>query len=123
MYLLSKSPYSFPHRRSPQGCEVFNEAELLYPEASIKLRSPKTNQIRVKTANTVSWKFDKRFKQDIGAMNRDSLSDSSSNGSFERPPMKNEATPKNVKRLVEKTAVRKRGNLEKRKGVHSKDLR
>jgi hypothetical protein len=39
--LLSKSPYSFPHRGSPQGCEVFNEAELMYPEASINLHSLK----------------------------------------------------------------------------------
>jgi hypothetical protein len=33
--------YSFLHRGIPQGCEVFNEAELRYPEASIKLLSPK----------------------------------------------------------------------------------
>jgi hypothetical protein len=40
-----KSPYSFPHRGSLKGCEVFNEAELMYPEASIKLHPPK---IRIK---------------------------------------------------------------------------
>jgi hypothetical protein len=33
--------YSFPHRGSPQGCKIFNEAELIYPEALIKLHFPK----------------------------------------------------------------------------------
>jgi hypothetical protein len=61
-------------------------------------------------------------------------------GSFKRPPMKIEATPKNVKGLdqktsdekkatqkntkvlIQKTSDEKRGNPKKRKGAHSKDL-
>jgi hypothetical protein len=34
-----------------------------------------------------------------------------------------EATPKNVKGLIQKTSDEKRGNPKKRKGAHSKDLR
>jgi hypothetical protein len=29
------SPYTFPHRESQRGCEVFNDAEPMYPKASI----------------------------------------------------------------------------------------
>jgi hypothetical protein len=36
--------------------------------------------------------------------------------------MKKEATPKNAKRLTQKTSDEKRGNPKKRKGPHSKDL-
>jgi hypothetical protein len=54
IYFLKRS-YSFPHSGSPQGCEVFNEAELMYLKASIKLRSPKYScQTRVETANKVN---------------------------------------------------------------------
>jgi hypothetical protein len=54
IYFL-KSPYSFSHRGSPLGCELFNETELMYPEASIKLRSQKTHvKTRVEIANKVS---------------------------------------------------------------------
>jgi hypothetical protein len=31
-HIYFSKPYSFPHRGSPQECEVFNEAELMYPE-------------------------------------------------------------------------------------------
>jgi hypothetical protein len=100
----------------------------MYPEASIKLCSPKKSyQTRVKTANEVGWKFNKRFTQDIGAMNRGTLSDPLFIGSLRRPPMKKEAgrktqrgspkrppikkrgTPKNAKGLVQKTSDEKRG--------------
>jgi hypothetical protein len=39
--VLASHIYTFPHRGSPQGCEVFNEAEPMYPEASIKTLFPK----------------------------------------------------------------------------------
>jgi hypothetical protein len=35
-----QGPYSFPHRRSPQVCEVFSEMEPMYPEATIKASFP-----------------------------------------------------------------------------------
>jgi hypothetical protein len=78
-------------------------------------------QSRVKIANKVSLKFDKRFTQNIGAMNRGAISDPSFIGSLERPPMKNEATPKNAKGLIGKTSDERRGNHKKRKGAHLKD--
>jgi hypothetical protein len=128
-----QGPYSFAHRGSPQGCDVLNEVELMYPEASIKLRSFPTNssQSRVEIANKVSWKFDKCFTQTIRAINRGVLLDpsfilslkrlsmknrqpqKSQWGSFKRLPMKKEATPKNAKGLVQKTSDRKRGNQKK----------
>jgi hypothetical protein len=97
----------------------------MYPEASIKLPSPKKTNVktRVKTTNKVSSKFNKCFTQDIGAVNRGVLSDPSFIGLFKRPPMKNEATPKNEKGLVQKTSNEKRSNPKKRKGAHSKDIR
>jgi hypothetical protein len=36
-------PILFSHRGSLQGCEVFNEAKLMYPEISTKFHSPKTH--------------------------------------------------------------------------------
>jgi hypothetical protein len=61
-HIYFSNPYSFPHRGSPQECEVFNEAELMYPRASIKLRSPKKSRYgKVESANKVSSKFDKRL--------------------------------------------------------------
>jgi hypothetical protein len=62
-------------------------------------------QTRVETADEVSKKFDKCFTQDIGAMNRGVISDSSFIVSFKRRPMK------------------KRGNTKKCKEVRSKDIR
>jgi hypothetical protein len=57
-----QSPYSFPHSGSLQECVVFNEAELMYPEASIKLHSPKnSHHDKVEPANKVSSKFDKHL--------------------------------------------------------------
>jgi hypothetical protein len=44
-------------------------------------------------------------------------------GLSKRPPMKKEATLKNVKGIIQKTSEEKRGNPEKRKGAYSKDLR
>jgi hypothetical protein len=80
----------------------------MYLEASIKLRSPKNScQSRVETANMVGWKFDKRFTQTIGAMNRGTLSNPSFIGSFKRPPIEKEATPKNAMRLIQKTSDEK----------------
>jgi hypothetical protein len=53
--LLSTKPVHFSSQGSPQECEVIDEVKLMYPEASIKLRSPKNScQSRVKTANKVS---------------------------------------------------------------------
>jgi hypothetical protein len=34
-------PYSFPHRRNPQGHAVFNEVAPIYPRAAIKASLPK----------------------------------------------------------------------------------
>jgi hypothetical protein len=34
--ILFQCPYSFSHRGSPQGFEVFNEEEPMYPKAAIK---------------------------------------------------------------------------------------
>jgi hypothetical protein len=39
--LTIQGPYSFSHKGSPQGCEFFNEAGPMYPEASIKASLPK----------------------------------------------------------------------------------
>jgi hypothetical protein len=44
-------------------------------------------------------------------------------GLSKRPPMKKEATLKNVKEIIQKTSEEKRGNPEKCKGAYSKDLR
>jgi hypothetical protein len=55
-------PYSFTHRGSPRGCEVFNEAELLYPKAVIQaLTPPKTflNHTHIEISNMVRLAFDK----------------------------------------------------------------
>jgi hypothetical protein len=41
---FSKPVLFFPHRGTPQGCEVFNEIELMYPEALIKFHSPKKSK-------------------------------------------------------------------------------
>jgi hypothetical protein len=67
----------------------------MYPEASIKLCSPKTH-VRVESkhltksaANSTSVSHKK-----IGAMNRGELSDLSFIGSFKRPLMKKEAPHK-----------------------------
>jgi hypothetical protein len=56
-------------------------------------------------------------------MNRGVLSDPSFIGSPKRPLMKKEVTPKNAKGLTQNTFNEKRGNPEKRKGAHPKDLR
>jgi hypothetical protein len=55
-------------------------------------------------------------------MNKGALQDPSFIGSFKRPPMKKEATPKNAKGITQKTYDEKGGNPEKRKGAHSKDI-
>jgi hypothetical protein len=44
-------------------------------------------------------------------------------GSLERPPMKKEATPKNAEGLIQKISDEKKGNPEKCKMAHLKDLR
>jgi hypothetical protein len=44
-------------------------------------------------------------------------------GLSKRPPMKKEATLKNVKEIIQKTSEEKRGNPEKCKGAHQEDLR
>jgi hypothetical protein len=46
-------------------------------------------------------------------MNRGALSDLSFIGSFKRPLMKKEATPKNEMGLIQKTSKEKRSNPEK----------
>jgi hypothetical protein len=61
--------------------------------------------------------------QNIGAMNSGALLDPSFIGSFKRPPMKKEGTPKNTKGLVQKTSDEKRGNPKKYKWAHLKDFR
>jgi hypothetical protein len=38
--ILFQCPYSFSHRGSPQGFEVFNEEEPMYPKAAIKASFP-----------------------------------------------------------------------------------
>jgi hypothetical protein len=58
----------------PLGFSIFNEMELMNPEASIKFCSPKST---VEIANKVSLNFDKRFTQIHGAMNWGMLSNPS----------------------------------------------
>jgi hypothetical protein len=54
--------YSFPYRGSPRGCEIFNEAEPMYPKAVIKASFPQNlDQNRVEIANKVSFVFDKFY--------------------------------------------------------------
>jgi hypothetical protein len=90
----------------------------MYSEASIKLRSPKNMyQTRVETADEVSKKFDKCFTQDIGAMNRGVISDSSFIVSFKRRPMKKEAIRKNAKGLIKKTSDEKEATPKNAKGL------
>jgi hypothetical protein len=108
----------------------------MYTKASIKLSPPKS---MVKIANEVSLKFDERFTQFHGAMNRGALSNLSFIGSkktsdkkrgnpkkckglLKRPMMKKEATPKDANGVAQKTSDEKRGNPEKHKWAHSKDL-
>jgi hypothetical protein len=42
--------YSFPHRESLLGREVFNEAELLYPKASIQALIPQISILESRTS-------------------------------------------------------------------------
>jgi hypothetical protein len=53
--------YSFHHRGRQRGCEVFNEAEPMYPEATIKASFPKISNHNIKIAIKVSSVFDKRI--------------------------------------------------------------
>jgi hypothetical protein len=116
IYFL-KSLNFFPHRGSPQGCEVFNKVELMYPKASIKLRSPKkSHQTRVKTANEVSCKFNKRFTQNIGAMNRGVLSDASFIGSFKRPWIKKEGPRKTQRGSFKRPPMKKEAPRKMQRG-------
>jgi hypothetical protein len=55
--------YSFPHRGSLRGREVFNKAELLYPKALISALIPNKlprHHIRVKISNMVRLAFDRQ---------------------------------------------------------------
>jgi hypothetical protein len=70
----------------------------MYPEASIKLHSPKS---MAEIANKVSSKFDERFTQIRGAMKRGALLDHLFIGS-QKTSDERRCNPKNAKWLTEK---------------------
>jgi hypothetical protein len=90
----------------------------MYTEASIKLSPSKS---MVKIANKVSLKFDERFTQFHGAMNRGALSNLSFIGS-KKTSDKKRGNPKKCKGVAQKTYDEKRGNPERCKWGRSKDL-
>jgi hypothetical protein len=113
-----QGPYFFPNWGSPQGCEDFNEVELMYPEAALKASFPKTWGLRVEITNRVSSVFDKRLctKQQNHEWSRAIRTLAHW---LKRPPMKKEATLK--MQGSQKTSDEERGDPKNTRG--SKDLR
>jgi hypothetical protein len=93
----------------------------MYPEASIKLRSPKTH-VRVESKQLINSaeNLTSVSRKKIGAMNRGALSDLLFIGSFKRPLMKKRDTPQNAKWLIQKIFGEKRATPQNAKGLIQK---